>query len=37
MLLKEDQEPRMRQIFKELKDTNGLAKHVGRTAWMMEM
>ena len=36
-LLKEDQEPRMRQIFKELKDTNGLSKHVGRTAWMMEM
>ena len=32
MLLKEDQEPRMRQIFKELKDTNGLTKHVGRTA-----
>ena len=36
MLLKEDQELHMWQIFKELKDTNGLTKHVGRTAWMME-
>ena len=27
----------MRQIVRELKDTNGLTKHLGRNAWMMEM
>ena len=37
ILLKENQEPRMRQIVKELKDTNRLTKFVGRNAWMMEM
>ena len=37
MLLKEDQEPRMRQIVRELKYTNGLAKFLGRNAWMMEI
>ena len=30
MLLKEDQKPRMRQIFKDLKDTNVLANHLCR-------
>ena len=37
MLLKGDQESRMRQIVRELKDTNDLTKHLGRNAWMMEM
>ena len=37
MLLKEDQELRMRQIFKKLKGTNGLTKHVGTAVWMMEV
>ena len=37
MLLEEDQEQRMRQIAKEIKDTSGLTKFVGRNAWMMEM
>ena len=36
-LLKEDQEQRVRQVFKEIKDTSGLTKFVGRNAWMMEM
>ena len=27
----------MRQIVRELKDTNGVTKHLGRNAWMMEM
>ena len=37
MLLKGNQEPRMRQIARGVKDTNGLTKHLGRNAWMMEM
>ena len=37
MLLKADQESRMRQIVRELKDTNGITKHLGRSPWMMEM
>ena len=37
MLLKGNQEPRMCQIVRELKDTNGLTKHLVRNAWMMEM
>ena len=37
MLLKKNQEPRMRQIVRELKDINGLTKLLGRNAWMMEM
>ena len=37
MLLKEDQEQRVRQIVKEIKDTSGLTKFVGRNAWMMKM
>ena len=37
LLLKENQEQRMRNVVKEIKDTSGLTKHVGRNAWMMEM
>ena len=37
MLLKGNQESRMRQIVRELKDTNGLTKYLGRNAWMTEM
>ena len=37
VLLKGGQEFRMRQIVRELKDTNGMTKHLGRNARMMEM
>ena len=37
MLLKENKERHIRQIVRELKDTNGLTKYMGRNAWMMEM
>jgi len=37
ILLKENQEPRMRQIVRELKDTNGLTEFLRRNTWMMEM
>ena len=35
--LKADHEQRMRNLLKEIKDTSGLCKHMGKNAWMMEM
>ena len=37
LLLKEDQEQRVRDVIKEIKDICGLAKHMGKNAWMMKM
>ena len=37
MLFKAEQGKRIRQILKELKDTNVLTKYFGRSAWTMQM
>ena len=36
-LLKADQEQRVRNFLKEIKDTSGMTKHMGKNDWMMEM
>ena len=35
--IKAEQEPRVRQILKELKDTSCLGRYLGKNAWSMEM
>ena len=37
LLLKENQEQHMWNVIKEIKDTSGLTRDVGRNAWIMEM
>ena len=37
LLLKANQEERVRDFLKEIKDTSGMAKHMGKNALMMEM
>ena len=35
--VKAEQEQRVRNLVREIKDTSGLTKYMGRNAWMMEM